>query len=625
MTDIEEDFTIDFEESEDDGVPVLVVYDDEGNEVPFKTKDHESESHVTEVVDTDELNLKQTNTRNISEFHNVGRLFEDFQDEISGSDIGDWELTDGSMEKDTDIYHGGGESLKLTADSTGQATLVNDAVSVSDINPKKSRFAIMVRVPPGQNNRWVLRLRDSENNRFQCRGQFPVQDSQEDVGFLMVNCALDQVTSAFDPNDIKDLLFRVDNMSENDEAWVDSIRLVPVPQPGCILLDFDAGIDEMVYDTYRPILAEYGYSPSIGNSDWGDLGESGNMTEEQALELVNKYGYRLRPHVRFRSMFDESGDFEWPFTDDEYEDQLLNALEPLWDLGIREGIRHFSFLGNDANWESLQVAQDYALTGRWGRAGPIGYPANPLLTNVGNSFDDGITDDMKDLVDYTAEWGGFYRIYAHADERLGEADLRGVLDYIQNYEENGDLVVSNIVDVFEDWKANARNFGNTNLLEWDLIEHFAGIDVDSNGNFDETVDVSGYNEVKVRFRTRIGNLDQNDDVWAMRINENSSTDYDYVTQQGSTWGEVTGDDKFVLANASESGSGFGVHGEIEITDDVDENRPPVSAEIATGRFFSTVFDKGYHDTTGAVNSIQIWNPNGDVNFGRGLNVEVFGR
>lgn len=402
----------------------------------------------TEDADIDSLGVVETDERNLSAFQNVGRMWDAMEHSISGSAFGPWSLVSGSWETDSQNFHSGTQSLKLTGGASG--ALIRQSNIDFDLTSK--RFAVMGMLDPGGSGVDVeITVRDGSDDEGTLKTEWYSQDASESRGFMYHNFGIDDVDPSLDGTEIDEIDI---SFSSEDVLWIDAIKTVPVPSPGRILIDFDAASKADAYDVYRPILAEYGYAPTAASGQWHNLGESGMMTEDEARELIEDYGWRLRPHIGFRSNLFNPGNF--PYSDDDYREQILENLGRLFDHRgpFRLGMRHFSFLGNETNWESMQVVQDYALTARRRGGGVIGYPVNPLDIPA-DPFDNGLSD-VQSRIEICAEYGGFYRIYAHTDSRLGASDARAVFDLIQGYEEDGELVVTNQVDAYEDWLAQAR-------------------------------------------------------------------------------------------------------------------------------------------------------------------------
>ena len=399
--------------------------------------------NTEDLTTTDRTRLKR-DERNTNSWTNTGQQIHDFGD-LSG-----WTVTSGNLEADTDVKRNGAQSAKLTIGTDDSFEITNNNFSL-DLSDKRLAIAIRIHeTNPNGSRRIRLRVHDGDGNSHPIPTSASYQIEDEEAGFIYNNLGFDDwfgggETPPVDLSDIQQIDIysgQWGTLDSNITVWVDGLRTVPCPSKGKIILDYDGVQHIHDYEYHIDVLGEFGYTPCAGSS----VNNPEDWDWDHIRYLQNELGWMVRPHIRFRDLFDAG-----EASEDDYREELEWPIRHFQERGLHYGTAHLSFLGNATNYEAIQYAQEYALTGRSGTGPAWGVPANPMKL-AHTEFDEGLSDEVQRAIDTVARAGGYHVLYAHCDDRLSESDHRDVLEYLSQKEDAGEIEVIRYDEAISEWE-----------------------------------------------------------------------------------------------------------------------------------------------------------------------------
>lgn len=403
-----------------------------------------------ERTQTTQLDRTKTVGRDMEQSIGFGETLDNFED------LSEWTVVDGSMTADTDEFHRGTQSMRLEANGDTDILVERDV----DLNLLRQRPSISVRAhfPFAENefNNSNARIHFIDDNGKYARMIVPYSTlSEGDQPFVQTPVAFESAgpggSDTIDDVDLANISkieIRPSKFQNDDHGiwWFDMFKLTPTPSNGRLILDFEASEELRVDDYAKDLISEFGYSVSLGIPP-RELDES---QFDELAEFRDELGWEVRTH---RS---ESGNIH-DFSLSEFRKNIEDAKQILQENDFHRGAQHRSFLQNEAPAKFLEVTQEYYQTSRY-RSGGVGFgvPTNPHLLPLARNMDDGLDSNTEERLDILAKVGGYGRMYAHPDDRLGESDLRDVLDKIKSLQEEHGLQVVPIHRVREEWLSYAE-------------------------------------------------------------------------------------------------------------------------------------------------------------------------
>jgi len=337
--------------------------------------------------------------------------------------------SEGSVSRDTAIFHQGDASLKITK------PIGFDRVSVTkkvNFNLENIQPSLWVRLDDGVTHLYCSLLAPDWSNYYSCSLSIRSDSPINNTWYRMpINIATAEgLRGTPDISNITTI--RIEMIGSTDDqlsTWVDDMCSYPSPTQGKMTLRFDDGLIS-VYDTAFPIMAEYGY-PGVAGLVTSAVDQRNYTMSVDQLTEMQESGWDIVSHSKYHRLTHDS---PAGFVDDE----LRESQSFLIQNGFEKGSRFYiapQGMGSATIMEKLK--QYYCMTSF---SNPLMNNAYPYQYIVGGRAVtlDTPTETIKEWIDQANEYGFwlvlmFHRIedsddhYAYAIDSFAE-----IIDYIDS-------------------------------------------------------------------------------------------------------------------------------------------------------------------------------------------------
>ncbi|WP_263020273.1 polysaccharide deacetylase family protein [Natronobiforma cellulositropha] len=340
----------------------------------------------------------------------------------SFDDLSAWNVTYGSISADEQRSYVGDQSAFLEIGAARGSSDPQVNVSRTFDTPKD-----LTEVVPGlaltaeRMVNPVIRVYDSAGDRIDFR-----RGVTGGLPFMRYNYGVSQVDGNPDMSDVREIeLIFWDESGERD-FWVDDLHMVPRPDTGKVMLQFDDGHDTD-YTRGLPLLEEYGYEAASFINP-GRVGNRDRLDAEQ-VDALHEAGWTIGNHSHTHPYLSE-------LEPAHQEIEIRNGKQWLEDHGYDEGARYFAYPFGDYDAVTVDLVEKYHDLGFAGGQPVQGYNANPLMcTRIG----DPSAERARTMLDRTAEMRGITCLFYHRLEGQRYEDFETTLEHLHELESAGEI------------------------------------------------------------------------------------------------------------------------------------------------------------------------------------------
>ncbi|SER17272.1 polysaccharide deacetylase family protein [Natrinema salaciae] len=352
------------------------------------------------------------------------RTLDDFES------LDSWESFSGTLSADANRAVVGTQSAKLEVPAGertgGITTTFAEPRDFSDVVPGLAVATDELVVP------W-LRLVDDDGNEIDYR-----RAVKGGLPFERYNFGVDAIEPKFDSGAVREVHILVWSGEEARTVWLDDLHLVPRPETGKVMFQFDdAHVTD--YTTALPLLEEYDY-PAVTFVNPGrieaqtrgadDPGGFPRLTVEQVHELHDAgwvVGNHCHSHPRLPEL-DAAGQ----------EREISEGKAWLEAEGFDEGARYFAYPFGEYDERTLELVDEYHDLAFAGGRPVQGYAVNPRQTSrIGEPS----AEQVQTAIERTAAMRGITSLFFHQLEGEFLTAFEAALETVRTHEAAGDLDV----------------------------------------------------------------------------------------------------------------------------------------------------------------------------------------
>lgn len=339
-------------------------------------------------------------------------------------DLEAWSVVAGSASTDDTHAAVGEQSVLLEADTDEtQARIVRELPEPVDWSGMSPGLAVAAEdtITP------ILQLFDDDTNVIDFRAT--IQGSGE---LQRCNFGVAGIDSEADLSEITEIHISYFSGDESErQLRFDDLHLVPRPDEGLVMLQFDGG-DESIYTDALPILEENDYPATAFVTT--DLireeadHDGSHLTKAQLAELADA-GWTIGSYTT-------NGRILPDLTPDEQADQLTSSREWLEAEGYGDGARYVSYPAGQYDERSLELVADNYDLGFVGR-----YPVQGHVVDRARypRVVDPAVEDAEELLERTAEMGGITTLCYHHLEGASADRFEETMAILDDLVSAGDL------------------------------------------------------------------------------------------------------------------------------------------------------------------------------------------
>lgn len=339
--------------------------------------------------------------------------------------LDEWSIRGGSLSPDEERVYVGSQSARVEAPLEEESTVIerhfDEPLDVTNAAPGVAVTADDIVVP------WV-RLIDADGNRVDYRRG--IKGGQP---FMRYNVGIDNVHGSFDPTNVTLVQLQLWTGDQERTAWFDDLFLVPRPETGKVMIQFDDA-HETDYTEALPLLEAHDIpAVTFVNPNYIDRGEvagDSRLSVEQTHEL-HEAGWTIANHTYSHPRLPE-------LDPEEQEAEIRDGKQWLLDHGFETGARYFAYPFGEHDETTLELVDEYHEIGWAGGRPAQGYVANPLLASrIGEPS----ADRAKEALQWTAEFNGITGLFYHRLEGEMLADFAEMVEMVAALAEAGHIEV----------------------------------------------------------------------------------------------------------------------------------------------------------------------------------------
>lgn len=335
-------------------------------------------------------------------------------------DLSRWTVSSGSLSADTEYTTVGTQSARIEVPESQQEAWIemelSSPVDLSDVVPTLSCRATEALYPR-------IHLFDVNDSRIDFRtsvaGELPFHQNSFGVENVVDN-----------PDTAQTTRIAISLWAGDDAAtiWVDDLTLVPRPDTGKVLIQFDDGYETDYTEAFQ-VLNQYGYpATTFINPDY--VGTSASLSLEQIHELYRS-GWSVGSHAYEHSRLSDQDDAE-------KEELIRDAKEWLIERGLERGADYFAYPFADFDQRTLEFVEEYHELG-FASGWPVnGYMSNRLLCpRIGEpNF-----EQARTILDRTADFRGITTLFYHELDDESRSEFELTISHLNDLESNNELDV----------------------------------------------------------------------------------------------------------------------------------------------------------------------------------------
>ncbi|ELY80908.1 polysaccharide deacetylase family protein [Natrinema gari] len=342
-----------------------------------------------------------------------------------------WEVFGATLSPDPSRSVVGTRSARLEIPATertgGITTTFDEPRDLTDVVPGLAVASKGLVVP------W-LRLTDDDGRQIDYR-----RGIKGGLPLVRYNFGIDAVAAEFDPTAVRNLSVLVrTNKGEAETVWLDDLHLVPRPDTGKVMFQFD---DAHVTDYTKalPTLEEYGYpavsfvNPARIEAEMRGADDPGGfprLTVDHLHELDDAgwvIGNHCYTHPHLSTLETEA-----------QETEIKKGKEWLEAEGFADGARYFAYPHGDYDERTLALVERHHDLGFAGGRPVQGYAVNPRQTS---RIGEPTAERARTAIERTASMRGITALFFHRLEGDTLAAFEAAVETVHEYHSAGELDV----------------------------------------------------------------------------------------------------------------------------------------------------------------------------------------
>lgn len=331
-------------------------------------------------------------------------------------DLSPWEALEGSVSSDTDTYFSGSQSARIESSSAGRVVLTRHFDEPLDLSDRDLSIAVKLEQPRTGWLRLHLLAPDRANSMVLSRYFGSDTWLRHDLGPKSIE-------GVPDLTNVQAFQIEVEPTGGSLRACLDSIRTVPRPKRGSVMLTFDDNVISQ-YETAFPIMQKYGMAGVVGVID-SAVGSDAHIPLEGMHEM-QAAGWEMvsHPHTsRSKKLLELS--------EEGRRAEIRANKQWLIDNGFERGSRFIIWPFNAYDSSALTLASRHHYMGFSLSDTPVGHRlTDPLITGRIQGDD---PDLVKQSIDFAAQYNQLAVLMYHSigsADWISESDFEDIISYI---------------------------------------------------------------------------------------------------------------------------------------------------------------------------------------------------